>query len=199
MNSRLPKTSFVLLAVDTVNLTEILMFNNRNFHIYIHLFILSALWCRSMCSRTCIWNGLLTPCDIACNYVRGVYLYFTLTADRCNELQDIDRIMTQIERGEQKIQRRISIKKALDAKVSQFSILLLCTVVVQCMLMFEVAFSLFFNILRLACNTLDSVSRSQSDFDQVIYNHHWEFLINEKLIQKLTCPISNEVHVIAIG
>ena len=73
-----------------------------------------------MYSRTYIWNGLLTPCDTACHCVQGVYLYFILTADRCNELQDIDRIMTQIERGEQKIQRRISIKKALDAKVSQF-------------------------------------------------------------------------------
>ena len=37
--------------------------------------------------------------------------------DRCSELQDIERIMAQIERGEAKIQRRISIKKALDAKV----------------------------------------------------------------------------------
>lgn len=37
--------------------------------------------------------------------------------ERCNELQDIERIMAQIERGETKIQRRISIKKALDCKV----------------------------------------------------------------------------------
>lgn len=37
--------------------------------------------------------------------------------ERCNELQDIERIMAQIERGEARIQRRISIKKALDAKV----------------------------------------------------------------------------------
>lgn len=37
--------------------------------------------------------------------------------DRCNELTDIEKIMAQIERGEAKIQRRISIKKALDAKV----------------------------------------------------------------------------------
>lgn len=37
--------------------------------------------------------------------------------ERCNELQDIEKIMAQIERGEAKIQRRISIKKALDAKV----------------------------------------------------------------------------------
>ena len=37
--------------------------------------------------------------------------------ERCNELTDIERIMAQIERGEAKIQRRFSIKKALDAKV----------------------------------------------------------------------------------
>ena len=39
--------------------------------------------------------------------------------ERCNELTDIEKIMAQIERGEAKIQRRISIKKALDAKVRQ--------------------------------------------------------------------------------
>lgn len=38
--------------------------------------------------------------------------------ERCNELQDIEKIMAQIERGEARIQRRISIKKALDSKVS---------------------------------------------------------------------------------
>ena len=37
--------------------------------------------------------------------------------ERCQELTDIDRIMAQIERGEAKIQRKISIKKALDVKV----------------------------------------------------------------------------------
>lgn len=37
--------------------------------------------------------------------------------ERCHELQDIERIMAQIERGEAKIQRRASIKKALDGKV----------------------------------------------------------------------------------
>ena len=37
--------------------------------------------------------------------------------ERCNELQDIEKIMAQIERGEAKIQRRISIKRALDSKV----------------------------------------------------------------------------------
>jgi SWI/SNF-related matrix-associated actin-dependent regulator of chromatin subfamily A member 5 len=43
--------------------------------------------------------------------------------ERCNELQDIERIMAQIERGETKIQRRISIKKALDAKVPVLSLI----------------------------------------------------------------------------
>lgn len=38
--------------------------------------------------------------------------------ERCNELQDIEKIMAQIERGEARIQRRISIKKALDSKVA---------------------------------------------------------------------------------
>lgn len=41
--------------------------------------------------------------------------------ERCNELQDIEKIMAQIERGEARIQRRISIKKALDTKVSHSS------------------------------------------------------------------------------
>lgn len=47
---------------------------------------------------------------------------------RCNELQDIDKIMSQIEKGEQKIQRRISIKKALDAKVGGVTLLLMSAV-----------------------------------------------------------------------
>lgn len=43
--------------------------------------------------------------------------YSAVFWERCNELQDIERIMAQIERGEAKIQRRAGIKKALDAKV----------------------------------------------------------------------------------
>lgn len=43
--------------------------------------------------------------------------------ERCNELQDIEKIMAQIERGEARIQRRISIKKALDSKVAACSFL----------------------------------------------------------------------------
>lgn len=46
-----------------------------------------------------------------------VIQYSEVFWDRCQDLQDIDRIMAQIERGEAKIQRRASIKKALDAKV----------------------------------------------------------------------------------
>ena len=43
--------------------------------------------------------------------------YTSVFWERCSELQDIERIVAQIERGEAKIQRRVSIKKALDAKV----------------------------------------------------------------------------------
>uniref|UniRef100_S4RSL5 SNF2 related chromatin remodeling ATPase 1 n=1 Tax=Petromyzon marinus TaxID=7757 RepID=S4RSL5_PETMA len=46
--------------------------------------------------------------------------YSALFWDRCNELQDIERIMAQIERGEARIQRRIGIKKALDAKIARY-------------------------------------------------------------------------------
>ena len=40
--------------------------------------------------------------------------------ERCNELQDIEKIMAQIERGEARIQRRISIKRALDTKIGRY-------------------------------------------------------------------------------
>ena len=43
--------------------------------------------------------------------------YASVFWERCNELTDIDKIMAQIERGEGKIQRRISIKEAMEAKV----------------------------------------------------------------------------------
>lgn len=46
--------------------------------------------------------------------------YSAVFWERCHELQDIDRIMAQIERGEAKIQRRASIKKALDAKMARY-------------------------------------------------------------------------------
>ena len=46
--------------------------------------------------------------------------YSAVFWERCHELQDIDRIMAQIERGEAKIQRRASIKRALDAKMARY-------------------------------------------------------------------------------
>merc|ERR1739838_354455 len=46
--------------------------------------------------------------------------YAAVFWERCNELQDIERIMSQIERGEARIQRKISIKKALDAKIARY-------------------------------------------------------------------------------
>ncbi len=48
--------------------------------------------------------------------------------ERCSELQDIERIMAQIERGEAKIQRRSFIKKALDVKVRPRLIFIACHV-----------------------------------------------------------------------
>jgi superfamily II DNA/RNA helicase len=49
-----------------------------------------------------------------------VMQYAKVFWERCNELQDIERILNQIEKGEAKIQRRISIKKALDAKMARY-------------------------------------------------------------------------------
>lgn len=46
--------------------------------------------------------------------------YSSVFWERCHELQDIERIMAQIERGEAKIQRRVSIKKALDGKMARY-------------------------------------------------------------------------------
>jgi hypothetical protein len=46
-----------------------------------------------------------------------VRAYYEVFWERKEELQDLKKIIAQIERGEAKIQRRISIKKALDAKV----------------------------------------------------------------------------------
>nr|XP_022910687.1 chromatin-remodeling complex ATPase chain Iswi-like [Onthophagus taurus] len=46
--------------------------------------------------------------------------YSAVFWERCHELTDIDRIMAQIERGEAKIQRRASIKRALDAKMARY-------------------------------------------------------------------------------
>ena len=69
---------------------------------------------------------LLYFCDAVGDCVSAfqVMEYSSVFWERCAELQDIERLMAQIERGEAKIQRRVSIKKALDAKVtSPFSAL----------------------------------------------------------------------------
>ncbi|XP_023332066.1 chromatin-remodeling complex ATPase chain Iswi [Eurytemora carolleeae] len=49
-----------------------------------------------------------------------VIQYAKVFWDRCAELQDCDRIMGQIEKGEARIQRRSLIKKALDAKIARY-------------------------------------------------------------------------------
>uniref|UniRef100_A0A673JK64 Probable global transcription activator SNF2L1 n=1 Tax=Sinocyclocheilus rhinocerous TaxID=307959 RepID=A0A673JK64_9TELE len=54
--------------------------------------------------------------------------YSAVFWERCNELQDIEKIMAQIERGEARIQRRISIKKALDSKVTLKKNFIICIV-----------------------------------------------------------------------
>jgi len=46
--------------------------------------------------------------------------YASVFWERCNELTDIDKVMAQIERGEAKIQRRISIKEAMEAKMARY-------------------------------------------------------------------------------
>ena len=55
-------------------------------------------------------------------YLRRIFIA-TLSKvfwERCNELQDCDRIMASIEKGESRIQRRALIKKALDAKIARY-------------------------------------------------------------------------------
>lgn len=56
--------------------------------------------------------------EVEGKFPEEVVEYSQVFWERCHELQDIERIMAQIERGETKIQRRASIKKALDVKVS---------------------------------------------------------------------------------
>ena len=46
--------------------------------------------------------------------------YAAVFWERCHELTDCDRIMAQIEKGEQRIQRRQDIKRALEAKMSRY-------------------------------------------------------------------------------
>jgi len=52
--------------------------------------------------------------------IEEVVEYSKVFWERCQELQDCDRIMGQIEKGEARIQRRSLIKKALDAKIARY-------------------------------------------------------------------------------
>merc|ERR1711997_621101 len=63
--------------------------------------------------------------DNICSEVEGknaeeVKDYAKTFWERCNELQDCDKIMASIEKGEARIQRRALIKKALDAKIARY-------------------------------------------------------------------------------
>lgn len=40
--------------------------------------------------------------------------------DRCNELQDQERIIGQIEKGEARIERKKNIRRCLDAKMAKY-------------------------------------------------------------------------------
>lgn len=55
--------------------------------------------------------------DVEGKMPEEVIEYSQVFWERCQELNDIERIMKQIERGESKIHRRASIKRALDIKV----------------------------------------------------------------------------------
>ncbi|XP_015750063.1 PREDICTED: SWI/SNF-related matrix-associated actin-dependent regulator of chromatin subfamily A member 5-like, partial [Acropora digitifera] len=63
--------------------------------------------------------------DNICQDVEGkmpeeVRAYAAVFWERKEEITDIEKLMAQIERGEGKIQRRISIKKALEAKMARY-------------------------------------------------------------------------------
>lgn len=61
--------------------------------------------------------GTISTSHLMSRILKQVIEYATVFWERCNELQDIERHMAQIERGEHKIQRKLGIKKALDVKV----------------------------------------------------------------------------------
>lgn len=63
--------------------------------------------------------------DSICKEVEGksedeVREYSRVFWERKDELQDLDRVMSIIDKGEQKIQRKKDIKKALDAKMARY-------------------------------------------------------------------------------
>ena len=74
------------------------------------------------------WRGSLrtrsVPPDlvpwVTSDLSRQVRAYAKVFWERREELTDLDRVMAIIEKGEQKIQRRKDIKRALEAKMSRY-------------------------------------------------------------------------------
>lgn len=78
--------------------------------------LLKKSWSILVITHVC--NQKANPNVCVVNVLNGlIFVTQAVFWERCNELQDIEKIMAQIERGEARIQRRISIKKALDSKV----------------------------------------------------------------------------------
>ena len=96
--------------------------------------------------------------------------------ERINELQDHEKILTAIERGEAKIQRRASIKRALDAKVLYVLLRLRCTQFIAL---------LYFVLCKL------STVRYIKEVEQlrVLYVHHLVniYLVHIVSLLNLTC------------
>ena len=67
-----------------------------------------------------------TPChtpfhSFILTYIHAqVRSYAKVFWERCEELTDLDRLMSIIEKGEQKIQRKKDIKRALEAKMARY-------------------------------------------------------------------------------
>lgn len=58
--------------------------------------------------------------DVEGKTPQEVKAYMDVFWERCNELQDVDKINSQIERGEAKIERRQNTRRALEAKMARY-------------------------------------------------------------------------------
>ena len=70
--------------------------------------------CLSICLSVCL-HLYSYP---RCSFLHQVQEYAAVFWERKDELEDHDRIMALIEKGEQKIQRKKDIRNALETKVS---------------------------------------------------------------------------------
>uniref|UniRef100_A0A8C5C2N8 SWI/SNF related, matrix associated, actin dependent regulator of chromatin, subfamily a, member 5 n=1 Tax=Gadus morhua TaxID=8049 RepID=A0A8C5C2N8_GADMO len=95
--------------IDEVRLSGFTIWNKRDFNQFIKA---NEKWGRDDIENIAREVEGKTP--------EEVMEYSAVFWERCNELQDIEKIMAQIERGEARIQRRISIKKALDSKIGRY-------------------------------------------------------------------------------